>query len=90
MGRKREGKAPPAGGEYQESVEMAAKFPLLLGVLLVTLLIVSQDVAHVAEQTMPAQRPDGYGGYGPGYLGGYNNNGGGGGGQNGGGGSGYP
>uniref|UniRef100_M8BTJ4 Uncharacterized protein n=1 Tax=Aegilops tauschii TaxID=37682 RepID=M8BTJ4_AEGTA len=70
---------------------MAAKFPLLLGVVLVALLLVSQDVAHAAEETMPAQRPDGYSGYGPGYLGGYDNNGGGAG-QNGGGGggSGYP
>ncbi|KAM3300458.1 hypothetical protein ACQJBY_041461 [Aegilops geniculata] len=71
---------------------MAAKFPLVLGVVLVALLLVSQDVAHAAgEEKMSTQLPDGYGGYGPGYLGGYNNNGGGGAGQNGGGGgSGYP
>ncbi|EMS54531.1 hypothetical protein CFC21_004315 [Triticum aestivum] len=70
---------------------MAAKYPLLLGVVLVALLLVSQDVAHaVGEETMPAQRPDGYSGYGPGYGGGYDNNGGGGAGQNGDGGSGYP
>uniref|UniRef100_A0A8R7P742 Uncharacterized protein n=1 Tax=Triticum urartu TaxID=4572 RepID=A0A8R7P742_TRIUA len=69
---------------------MAAKYPLLLGVVLVALLLVSQDVAHAVEETMPAQRPDGYSGYGPGYGGGYDNNGGGGAGQNGDGGSGYP
>uniref|UniRef100_A0A8R7P623 Uncharacterized protein n=1 Tax=Triticum urartu TaxID=4572 RepID=A0A8R7P623_TRIUA len=28
------------------SIEMAAKYPLLLGVVLVALLLVSQDVAH--------------------------------------------
>ncbi|KAM3413066.1 hypothetical protein ACQJBY_004308 [Aegilops geniculata] len=69
---------------------MAAKFPLLLGVVLVALLLVSQDVAHAAEETMPAQRPDGYSGYGPGYGGGYDNSGGGGAGLNGDGGGGYP
>ncbi|KAF6992225.1 hypothetical protein CFC21_009239 [Triticum aestivum] len=69
---------------------MAARLPLLLGVVLVALLLVSQDAAPAAEEKM-AQLPDGYGGYGPGYLGGYDNNGGGGAGQNGGdGGSGYP
>uniref|UniRef100_I1QYJ0 Glycine-rich protein n=1 Tax=Oryza glaberrima TaxID=4538 RepID=I1QYJ0_ORYGL len=75
---------------------IAAKFPILLGVILATLLLVSHDVAHAAEQAGPSepQLPEGYGsGYmQPGHGGAYYTppyTGGGGNGQNGGGGSGY-
>lgn len=59
---------------------MAAKFPILLGVILATLLFVSHDVAHAAEQAGPSepQLPEGYGsGYmQPGYRGAYTGGGG--------------